>query len=364
MAFETGQRGERIRAMGREVLTTPVSRVSWGAIFAGAACALALQAMFTLLTVGLGLSLVDDGDPSGAGWGSGLFFAITLIISLFAGGWIAGRLSGVPRMPSALLHGVVMWALVTLAAAWLSVSATGALLSGATRAVSTAGSAAGSVVGSTAQGIGGAVSAVMPELEDLQVQDLRSLVPDSVEQDVRELVGDQDLTPQQIGQEVRSITSAVIDDGELRSARRIIVNAGRQMVRNPAQADEIFQQAVDRLTQEDGPLGEQQFDELQGQLEQRYDIPEERSTEIVQRWREEFVQTRDAAVQTYRETYDTVAQELNDAADAATEAAQQAASATATAAWWSAFGVFLALLAAAAGAAMGRPDREVTERMA
>jgi hypothetical protein len=360
MAVEIGPRRERIMTMGRSFLDARLERVSWGAILAGAICALALQAMFTLLTLGLGLSLVEDGDASGAGWGGGLFFAFTALVSLFAGGWIAGRLSDAPLTPSAVLHGVVVWAVVTLGAAWLSVSATGALLSGATQAASAVGGAATSVLGGAAQAVGGAVTSLFPELEDVEVEDLRSIVPSSIEQDVAQIMQGRNATPEQIAQEVRAITAQVIDDSELRSARRIIVNAGRRMLRDPINAGSIFDRAVDRLTREGGPLGEQQFDELQGLLQQRYGISEARSAEIAQRWRSEFVEGRNAVIQAYRDTYDAVAQELSEAAAAAADAAQRAARATASASWWTAFGLFVGLLAAAFGAALGRPQDAAT----
>lgn len=105
MAWTTGRYGAR--ATDGEGVQD--DRVSWGAIFAGAACALALQIMFALATAGLGLELIDDGDPSGAGWGTGIFFAVTAIASMFAGGAIAGRLAGASFLPSAVLHGVGRW---------------------------------------------------------------------------------------------------------------------------------------------------------------------------------------------------------------------------------------------------------------
>ena len=341
---------------------TKDERLSWGAIIAGAVCAIALLILFTLLTAGLGLGLVDDDNPSGVGWGSGLFFAVTSLISLFVGGLIAGRLSGVPLMPSAVLHGVVVWGLVTIGAAWVGVSATGAVLSGATQAVSAAGSAAGSVAGNAAQAVGGAVSSIAPDMEDLQLGDLESLVPPSVERDLRQILGP-NATPQQLGREVQSITDQIVDQNELRQARQIIVSSGREILRNPGEASAILQQAIDRLTAPDGLLGGQQFDELQGELQQRYGISQQQSAEVVERWRTEFLQARDTALETYRETADTVAQELNDAATAAADAAQQAADTAASVALWGGLGLLLGLVAAAGGAMLGRPHEVASDRV-
>lgn len=340
--------------------TVDDDRISWAAIFAGAACALALQIMFALAAAGLGLEMVDDGDPSGAGWGTGIFFAITSIASMFAGGSIAGRLAGASFVPSAVLHGVVVWALVLFGVTWMGVSATGSLLSGARQAATSAGSTVTSAAGTAADAVGSVVSAVTPDMENLQTMNLEALVPPSMEQDLRRLMGD-DVTPEQVAEEMRAIADEVIDEGELENARQIVVDAGRRMLRKPGDAEAIFQQAVDRMTRQGGPLGEQQFTELKNQVQQRFDISDEEAAKITDRWQAEYVEARDAAIETYRETYNSVAQEVNEAVATAEETAKAAADAFATAAWWAAVGAFLGLLAAAVGAAFGRPEDITSE---
>lgn len=330
-------------------------RISWGAILAGAACALALQIMFALATAGLGLELVDDGNPSGAGWGTGIFFAITSIASMFAGGSIAGRLAGASFVPSAVLHGVVVWALVLFGVTWMGVSATGALLSGARQVATSTASAVTSAAQTSAGALGDVMSAIAPEMENLQAPDLEALVPASMQQDLQELMGD-DVTPRQVSREVEAVIGEVIDERDLENARQIVMDAGRRMLRHPGDADAIFQRAVDRMTQEGGPLGEQQFAELKSQLQRRFDISDEEASEIADRWRAEYVEARETVIETYRQTYDAVAREMNDAVAAAEETAEAAADAAASAAWWAAIGAFLGLLAAAVGAAFGRPE--------
>lgn len=341
--------------------------VSWGAIIAGAVCALALQIVFALLTAGMGLSSASEGE--GVSWGAGIFFAITAIASMFAGGSIAGRLAGHSTLPTATLHGIVVWALVMIGVVWMGVSVTGAALRGATQVVQTTGSTVASVAGGAAGAAGSALSAVAPDAEQFDEISLDSLLPPSVEADLRQMTGNADLTPDAIAEQGREIMGAVIDREDLENARDIAIGAGRQMLRAPGDAKAIFDAAATEMTAPDGPLGEQQFDELQGALATRYGISPQQSEEIANRWRGEFVQARDAAVQGYREAYDQAAQAVNDAAEAATEAAKRAADAAASVAWWSAIGGFLGLLAAAAGAAFGRPEdivatpRTVTTRV-
>lgn len=338
-------------------------RVSWGAIIAGAVCALALQIVFTLMTTGMGLSMVSDGSAEGAGWGAGLFFAVTAVASMFAGGSIAGRLSGAGALPTAALHGIVVWALVMVGVTWLGVSATGAALRGAGQVVQATGQAAGSVAFGAGGAVADAVAAVTPDLDAIEPPSLESLLPPSVEADLRSIPGNENLTPEAIAEQGRELMGAVIDEQDLTAARDIAVGAGREMLRNPGDAEAIFEAAAAEMTAPEGPLGEAQFDELQGELEARYGITPEQSEEIAGRWRTEFVEAREAAIATYREAYDAAAQAVNEAADAAAETAQAAAEAASSVAWWGAIGGFLGLIAAAAGAAMGRPeDIVITER--
>lgn len=349
------------RADGGAVVVEGEDRVSWSAIIAGAVCALGLQIVFTLMTAGMGLSLASEGH--GVGFGTGLFFAVTAVASLFAGGSIAGRLSGEVGLPTATLNGIVVWALVMIGVTWLGVSATGAALRGAGAAVQATGQTVGSVVGGTGGAVADAVSAVAPDLDELETVDLEALLPPSVEEDLRAMTGNANLTPEAIGQQGSEILGAVIDEEDLTAARDIAVGAGRAMLRNPGDADAIFESAAAEMTAPDGPLGEGQFDELQGELQTRYGVTPQESEEIAGRWRAEFVEARDEAVGAYREAYDAAAQAVNDAADAAAEAAQAAADAASSVAWWSAIGGFLGLLAAAAGAAFARPEDIVSDRV-
>ncbi len=113
---------------------TPVTRrVSWGAIFAGSVVALSLQLMLNLLGLAIGLGVADPAaaDRQAIAIGAGVWLLVTTIVSVFAGGWAAGRLAGIPRRVDGLLHGFVTWALATFVAFSLLMSGAGALAGGA-----------------------------------------------------------------------------------------------------------------------------------------------------------------------------------------------------------------------------------------
>lgn len=108
--------------------------VSWAAIFAGAVVALVVQLMLSVLGIGIGASTVnpmtEQNPAAGLGTGAAIWFVLTSLIALFAGGWVAGRLAGVPRDADRALHGILTWGLTTLLTFYLLTTAIGGLIGG------------------------------------------------------------------------------------------------------------------------------------------------------------------------------------------------------------------------------------------
>lgn len=117
-----------------------VRRTSWGAVIAGVFAAMAMQLLFTALGSAIGLSaayaaLNHDGDGEAFGWGVGLWWLLTGVVSLFIGGWVAGRLSGVIRARDGMLHGFVMWGVTAMIGLYLTMTAMGLFVGGASAAM-------------------------------------------------------------------------------------------------------------------------------------------------------------------------------------------------------------------------------------
>jgi hypothetical protein len=105
------------------------NRVSWGAIFAGTAIALAVQVLLMLLGTAIGMTTINPASEAnpmdGIATGGLIWWTITSIIAMFIGGWISGRLAnGTPS--DGLMHGAMVWALSTL----LIVTAMGRVVTG------------------------------------------------------------------------------------------------------------------------------------------------------------------------------------------------------------------------------------------
>ena len=170
-----------------------IKRVSWGAIFAGALVAVVTGFVLNLLGLGVGLQAFDPAsDPdtlSGFGIGQGIWAIVSSLVSLFAGGWVAGRLAGMPRTVDGAIHGVVVWALTTLLTLYLLTSGIGQIVSGVTGLI-------GSGLGAVGQG----VAAAAPQAVDYAQNELGVQVPDlsTIQAEAEALLrqtGDPDLQP-------------------------------------------------------------------------------------------------------------------------------------------------------------------------
>jgi hypothetical protein len=92
--------------------------VSWGAIFAGVSAALALQVLFMMLGSGLGFAiyspLTNDNPVADLSTGAIVIQGVSAVLSLWFGGWVAGRFTrGSCR--TGWLHGFSVWCVATVA---------------------------------------------------------------------------------------------------------------------------------------------------------------------------------------------------------------------------------------------------------
>lgn len=91
--------------------------VSWGAIFAGAMIALAIQSL--LMSLGSGLKLAFDPSTAlsldeASLIKIGAFTIVSNLIAIFTGGYVAARFGGFPIRSVSALHGLCSWALVAV----------------------------------------------------------------------------------------------------------------------------------------------------------------------------------------------------------------------------------------------------------
>lgn len=142
----------RTRTGGDPLVEATGFRLSWGAILAGMFVATALHIVLALLGTAIGFAAWEPGERVDTlGAGLGIWVVVSGIIALFIGGLITGRLAGILTRGDGALHGVVLWSVSTILAAWLVMSGLGTVLGGAFGILGRATSAA---VGGMASGAG------------------------------------------------------------------------------------------------------------------------------------------------------------------------------------------------------------------
>ncbi len=159
-----------------------VGRFSWGAVLAGVAISVSIQLLLNLLGIGIGASTINtgQGDSPGTGLavGAGIWFAVSALIALWAGGWAAGTLSGVRNSKDGMLHGFTAWSLTTILTLTLLSSAIGGIIGGSA-----------SLLGKAASFGGQGAKDAAPMLSNLASQ-VTGVTPDEVKQQAGEIASD------------------------------------------------------------------------------------------------------------------------------------------------------------------------------
>jgi ABC-type transport system involved in multi-copper enzyme maturation permease subunit len=100
------------------------SRISWGAILAGAAVSMAIYALLMALGVAVGLSVSDDVTTETLGTSAGVWGFISIMIALFTGGWVTTQVTTGESRTEAVLYGVVLWATTSVLLIWITTNGT------------------------------------------------------------------------------------------------------------------------------------------------------------------------------------------------------------------------------------------------
>jgi hypothetical protein len=106
----------------------------WGAVIAGAVTALSAHLLITTFGIGLGVQMINattDPEPvKRFSVGVGVVWTISALLSLWLGGWVAGRVTPEPSRGLGRLHGVLVWSLATVVMAFAVTTSSGLLLGG------------------------------------------------------------------------------------------------------------------------------------------------------------------------------------------------------------------------------------------
>ncbi len=199
---------------------------SWGSIIAGGVSALALSVVMAILGVALGFTVVEpksDEPASGLGIAFGVWSFVSVVVSMAGGGFIAGMLAG----QLGLAHGFLVWALVILAAVFVSGIAVSTAVRSLGAAVKSMGSGAASLAGTMGKGAADAAAHAVTELRDnVSLHVDFDKLNDTVESTLRD-TGVETLQPEYLHQQMREARS------ELRQALH-------QLALHPSDAETIM----------------------------------------------------------------------------------------------------------------------------
>ncbi|MFA5495678.1 MAG: hypothetical protein WC247_12950 [Porticoccaceae bacterium] len=327
------------------------SGVSWSAIFAGAAAAAALSLILLLLGTGFGLSAVSPWAQEGV---SATTLSITSIVwitfmSLAAsgiGGYLAGRLRtkwvGIHTDEVFFrdtAHGLLAWAVATLATATLLASAATAVVGGGLKA-------GAEVVRGTASAAATAASGAKDALEGMNEDGMLNYYVDSLFRDARSAARDN--TAQTTRQQPTPTTSSPSEEDTDEISRREpetgVSNAASRRPNATSNAERTQRESRDNAEVvrifingiwQDEKLDENDLDYVASLIAERTELTEQQAQERV------------------AEVYERLKLRLNELEESAKEAADNAKKASAYAALWFSFsllvGAFVASLAATFG---------------
>lgn len=224
--------------MRRFNLSELKGRVSWGSVFGGVMTVLAISILLSVLGTSIGLYMLDplaEHPTSGIGTTVGIWSAVALIISMIAGGFVAGKLAGVDGM----IHGFLVWATTLIFAAIVGVM----LTIGAAKLTINALGAVSSVAGNIISGAGSIVGNGISSLSD----------------QAKEHFGDIDFnTDIQDGDIPQNIRKALVQSGvkelqpnylqnQLKQVKSDLGKSVKKVIANPEDADNIINNFMDRL---------------------------------------------------------------------------------------------------------------------
>jgi hypothetical protein len=95
------------------------SRVSWGAIAAGAMVSLTIYIVLTMVGVALGIELAVRGTGADLGAGTAIYAIVVLLLAMFFGGWATSRLAVGESKLEAVLYGLILWGVLFMGMIWL-----------------------------------------------------------------------------------------------------------------------------------------------------------------------------------------------------------------------------------------------------
>lgn len=302
-------------------------RMSWGAVFAGMVVAVVIQILLSLLGLGIGFTSFSpttaENPLAGFGMGTMIWSILTMIISLFAGGWVAGWISSSANKTDRMIHGLITWSVFSIFSLYLVTTSVGSIIGGAGSVLGKGLSSAGGLIEKAAPGASELLGDNISNNMGIDKSDLENLKQEAMT--ILRQTGKSDLQPENL----KAKTENVAEDAKQK---------GAEAAENPATADQNAQSLINKLTDmKEDVMSDVDRDALANVVAERTGKSKEESMQIVNNWAD----TAEEAKRKIREWSDKATEEAKKVGEDVSDAMGKVAF----------FGFFSLLLGA--GAAIG-----------
>lgn len=304
-----------------------LKRISWSAVIAGVVLAMIVSLILSLLGTAIGTSAIEplqEGNPvAGMGTSAGIWVIVSAVIALFVGGWAAGRLAH----REGALHGLLVWATVSLLTVYLVSSAVTGVVRGGLNLAGSGISAIGSGIAQVAPSVGGKIQDQLKQQGiDFNLNDIQG----ELEQAMRQ-TGKPELNPDAVKQDAQNV-------------QQDAKNTAQNSMSAPQQADTQLSGLLDRIKAK----GDKAWDAADREamvnlIKARTGKSDAEANQMV-----------DQVQQSYREAYAKYQQLKADAEQKAREAADVAAKRVSQASWILLITLVISGLVAAGAGMLGR----------
>lgn len=309
--------------MERVKSTTLKRRVSWGSIIGGVITVLGISILLAILTSSIGLFMFDpqsENPGSGIGTAVGIITVISLLISLCAGGFVAGKLAGA----DGIIHGFLVWATTLLVTVIMLVS----LAAGAVRMTGNILGSVSSMAGNVLSGAGSVVEGGFSMLSDDadgifgNIDFTGEYNQNEIRQDVRQALrrsGVKEFQPEYLERQSRAVKNDLD-----KTVRRIIAN--------PMNAEAIINGFADRLKNRmDNFAQNVNREDIERAISNNTNLTRAEAEETVDQYIYMYDQAReqlanlDQSIEQAKQEWQVMKQNALEAADKATNAAGRSA---------------------------------------
>lgn len=329
-------------------------RVSWGSIFGGVITVLAISILLSMVGTSIGLFMFDptaDNPTSGIGATVSVWTIISLIVSLIAGGFVAGKLAG----NDGIIHGFLVWASTMI----ITVIIGAFLAMGAVKLTANILGSLSSVTGSVLSGVGSAVGQGASGLSD-QVKSLFDNIDFNTDGDQENLPANIRTALQKSG--VKELQPAYLQN-QLNAVKQDLDQSVKKLVTHPKDADDIINGFLDRLQKRANKLADNiNRDDVTKAIANNTNLSKAEVDQAVNQYIDltnTAIQKGKEQIQNLQQTIENAKQELQQMKQKALEEAREASKAAARTALISFFAMLVgAVICAIAGLYGTRKTKE------